>query len=162
MAAVSSSSVGDDSASASVASSAVCGFLQCATALYQDVFALHHDADGDDRGDDYAKGGPSTACERLAAHAGPLGDSLKALKAAQPGPDGVDVHPLSTLPGACFKVAQDLMLHLDLISGQLQSKAPLDGISFRDLWSLRDVAALGTRLQELSQKFHDDVDRTFE
>ncbi|TFB02764.1 hypothetical protein CCMA1212_005505 [Trichoderma ghanense] len=162
MAAVSSSSAGDDSASASVSSSAVCGFLQCATALYQDVFALHHDADGDDHGDDYAKGGPSTAGERLAAHAGPLGDSLKALKAAQPGPDGVDVHPLSTLPGACFKVAQDLMLHLDIISGQLQSKAALDGISFRDLWSLRDVAALGTRLQELSQKFHDDVDNTFE
>ncbi|KAL6887237.1 hypothetical protein HDV57DRAFT_508168 [Trichoderma longibrachiatum] len=156
MAAVFSSPVSGDSASA------VRGFLQCAIALYQDVFALHHDADGDDDGDESARGGPRTAGQLLAAHADPLGDALKALKAVQPGPDGVDEHPLSTLPGACFKVAQDLMLHLDSITGQVQSDTAVDATSFRDLWSLRDVVALGTRLQELSKKFHDDVDNRFD
>ncbi|KAL6863709.1 hypothetical protein J3F83DRAFT_745339 [Trichoderma novae-zelandiae] len=165
MAAVSSSPIGDESASASA--SAVCGFLQCALALYQDVFALLHDADGDDHGvgdgdASDSKGGPSTAGQRLAAHAGPLGDSLDALRAVRIVVDGVDTHPLGTLPGACFKVAQDLMLHLDRIAGELQSKTAVDGNDLRDLWSIRDVAALGTRIQELSQRFRDDVDSTYE
>jgi hypothetical protein len=156
MAAVSSPPVSGDSAAA------VRGFLQCAIALYQDVFALHHDADGDEQNDSSTTDGPSTAGQRLAVHAAALGDSLEALRAVQPGPDEVDAHPLSTLPGACFKVAQDLMLHLDRVTGELQSNAAFDAISLRDLWSLRDVAALGTRLQALSKKFHDDVDNTFE
>ncbi|KAH0489675.1 hypothetical protein TgHK011_010093 [Trichoderma gracile] len=152
MAAVSAPPVSGDSASA------VRGFLQCAIALYQDVFALHHDTGDDAHGD----GATNTAAQRLAVHAGALGDALEALKAVQPGPDGIDAHPLSSLPGACFKVAQDLMLHLDRITGELQSNVADDAVSLRDLWSLGDVAALGTRLQDLSKKFHDDVDDTFE
>ncbi|KAH8126888.1 hypothetical protein LI328DRAFT_151555 [Trichoderma asperelloides] len=69
-------------------------------------------------------------------------------------------HPLTTVPGACCKVGQDLVLHLDRATSPDYKVQPEP--SFRDLWPARDVAALGTRLQHLSQQFRDDIDPTFE
>ncbi|KAL7931580.1 hypothetical protein V8C35DRAFT_112426 [Trichoderma chlorosporum] len=158
MAAVSLSVRDSDSASAS----AVRGFLQRAIALYRDVLALHGDGDGDGDGDVYAldDGSPSPA-QRLGAHAALIGDSLSALKSVQliaAGADADAPHPLTTLPGACSKVSQDLMLHLDRTATITHDSQA----NFGDVWSVRDIAALGARLQELSQRFHDDVDSTFE
>lgn len=150
MAAVSSLPVLDpDSASA------VRGFLQRAIALYHDVLALHGDADGDDSILDESASSPN---QRLGAHAARIGDSLSALKSVCHVVAGVDApHPLSTLPGACYKIGQDLMLHFDksATAQDHDSQIKLD-----DVWSIRDIATLGARLQELSQRFHDDVDST--
>lgn len=152
MAAVSSIPVLDpDSASAS----AVRGFLQRAIALYHDVLALHGDADGDDSIPDESASSPD---QRLGAHAAHIGDSLSALKSVHHVAAGVAPHPLSTLPGACYKIGQDLMLHFDKSANTQDHESPTQ---FGDVWSIRDIAALGARLQELSQRFHDDVDSTF-
>lgn len=152
MAAVSLSVRDPDSATAS----AVRGFLQCAVALYQDVLALHGDGDGDDSimGDAH-----SSPDQRLGAHTALIRDSLSALNSVQLVAAGVDApHPLSTLPGACSKVGQDLMLHLDKTATDDHESQT----QFGDIWSIRDIATLGARLQELSQRFHDDVDSTFQ
>lgn len=151
MAAVSSFPVLDpDSASA------VRGFLQRAVALYHDVLALHGDADGDDS---IPEDGASVPDQRLGAHAAHIGDSLSALKSVHHVAAGVDApHPLSTLPGACYKIGQDLMLHL---GRSVNTHDHESQTKFGDVWSVRDIATLGARLEELSQRFHDDVDSTF-
>ncbi|KAL6699497.1 hypothetical protein J3F84DRAFT_404549 [Trichoderma pleuroticola] len=151
MAAVSSFPVLDpDSASA------VRGFLQRAIALYHDVLALHGDADADDS---ILDDGDSSPDQRLGAHAALIGDSLSALKSVQLVAAGVDApRPLSTLPGACYKIGQDLMLHFDKSANTQDHESQT---KFGDVWSIRDIATLGARLQELSQRFHDDVDSTF-
>jgi hypothetical protein len=157
MAAVSSASPVHDLASVS----AVREFLQRAIALYRDVLALHHDGDRS-----ITEDGPSAPDELLSAHATQLRDSIQALKFVLPAAVGHDMpHPLTTVPGACYKVGQDLLLHLCKVSSQdheAQPKPTIDAITFRDIWPIRDVAMLGTRLQELSQRFHDDIDPTFE
>lgn len=153
MAAVSSIPVLDpDSASAT----AVRGFLQRAIALYHDVLALHGDADGDDSIPGESASSPD---QRLGANAVHIGDSLSALKSVHHVVAGVDApHPLSTVPGACYKIGQDLMLHLDQNANTQDRESQTQ---FGDVWSIRDIATLGARLQELSQRFHDDVDSTF-
>lgn len=151
MAAVSSIPVLDpDSASA------VRDFLQRAVALYHDVLALHGDGDGDDSIPDESASSPD---QRLGAHAALIGDSLSALKSVHHVAAGVDApHPLSTLPGTCYKIGQDLMLHFDKSANTQDHESQT---KFGDVWSIRDIATLGARLQELSQRFHDDVDSTF-
>ncbi|QYT05195.1 hypothetical protein H0G86_012089 [Trichoderma simmonsii] len=154
MAAVSSSVpvLDPDSASAS----AVRGFLQRAIALYHDVLALHGDGDGDDSIPDESASSPD---QRLGSHAALIGDSLSALKSVHHVAAGVDAPlPLSTLPGACYKIGQDLMLHFDKSANTQDHESQT---KFGDVWSIRDIATLGARLQELSQRFHDDVDSTF-
>ncbi|KAM0246712.1 hypothetical protein ACHAQJ_010110 [Trichoderma viride] len=157
MAAVSSVSPVHDPDSAS----AVCEFLNCAIALYRDVLALHHDGD-----DSIPEDGPCAPDELLGAHATQLSDSVRALESVQPVAVGHDTpHPLTTVPGACYKVGRDLLLHLCRVTSQdheAQPKPAIDKIGFRDIWPIHDVATLGIRLQELSQRFHDDIDATFE
>lgn len=154
MAAVSSSIPVLDPDSAS----AVRGFLQRAIALYHDVLALHGDGDGD--GDDSVPDeSASSPDQHLGAHAALIGDSLSALKSVHHVAAGVDApHPLSTLPGACYKIGQDLMLHFDKSANTQDYESQT---KFADVWSIRDIATLGARLQELGQRFHDDVDSTF-
>lgn len=135
---------------------AVREFLQGAVALYRDVLALYHDGDAI-----VPDGSPSLSDELLRAHHTRLRDAVQALTSAQPVVASPDVpHPLTTVPGACYKVGQDLVLHLDRVISPDHNPQPES--SFRDLWPARDVAALGTRLQHLSQQFHDDIDPAFE
>lgn len=152
MAAVSSTSrVHDPDAVAAVRE-----FLQAAVALYRDVLALYHD------GDASSEGSADLPDDLLSAHHARLRDSVKALTSVQPVAAADVPHPLTTVPGACYKVGQDLVLHLDrAISPDLEPQSQ-PGSSFRDLWPARDVAALGTRLQHLSQQFHDNIDHTYE
>ncbi|UKZ61549.1 uncharacterized protein TrAtP1_002810 [Trichoderma atroviride] len=150
MAAVSSSRVRDPDAVAAVRE-----FLQGAVALYRDVLAVYHDGD--------TSGAESSAVlpgEVLSAHHARLRDSVQALASVQPVAAPDVPHPLTTVPGACCKVGQDLVLHLDRAISPGHKSQP--GSSFRDMWPARDVAALGNRLQHLSQQFHDDVDHTYE
>ncbi|KAL7897359.1 hypothetical protein HDV63DRAFT_392842 [Trichoderma sp. SZMC 28014] len=140
MAAVSSPRVHDPDSVAAVRE-----FLQAAVALYREVLAVYHDGDA-------SEGSAVLPDQLLSAHHARLTDSVQALTSVQP-------HPLTTVPGACCKVGQDLVLHLDrAISPDYKSQPG----SSRDLWPARDVAALGTRLQHLSQQFHDDIDHAFE
>lgn len=133
--------------------SAVRAFLQRAVALYRDVLALHGD---DDRS--IPEDGAPLPDDLLSAHTAQLGDAISMLKALQPVAAASDVpHPLSTVPGACYKVGQDLVLHLDRVVGRNHDRA-----AFCDAWPIRDVAALGMRLQELSRRFHDETDSSFE
>lgn len=136
---------------------AVREFLQAAVALYRDVLALYHD--GDASGED----GAVLPDEVLSAHHARLRGSVQALTSVQPIIAAPDVpHPLTTVPGACCKVGQDLVLHLDRAISPDRKSQSQPGSGFRDLWPARDVAALGTRLQHLSQQFHDDIDDTYE
>lgn len=133
---------------------AVREFLQAAVALYRDVLAVYHD------GDDSSAVLPD---ELLSAHHARLRDSVQALASVQPVVVAPDMpHPLITVPGACCKVGQDLVLHLDRAISPDRKSQSQPGSGFRDLWPARDVAALGTRLQHLSQQFHDDIDDTYE
>ncbi|KAL7785865.1 hypothetical protein V8C37DRAFT_393291 [Trichoderma ceciliae] len=158
MAAVSSASPVHDSDSVS----AVCEFLQRAIALYRDLLALHPDDDHSIPGDS-----PSAPDQLLSAHAAQLRDSMRALESVQQVVVGSDMpHPLTTMPGACYKVGQDLVWHLDRIiisqDHEQQPKPVIDKSNFRDMWPIRGIATLGTRLQELSQRFQHDLDPTFE
>lgn len=135
---------------------AVREFLQGAVALYRDVLALYHDGDAS-----IAEGSPSLPDELLSAHHTRLRDSVQALASVHPVVAAPDMpHPMAAVPGACYKVGQDLVLHLDRAISPDHKPQPKP--SFRDVWPARDVAALGTRLQHLSQQFHDDIDPTFE
>lgn len=151
MAAVSSSSRVHDPDSVA----AVREFLQGAVALYRDVLAVYHDGDVSS-----GEGSAALPDELLSAHHARLRDSVQALTSVQPVVAPDMPHPLTTVPGACCKVGQDLVLHLDRAISPDHKSQP--GSSFRDLWPARDVAALGARLQHLSQQFHDDIDHTFE
>lgn len=152
MAAVSSTSRVHDVESVA----AVREFLEAAVALYRDVLALYHD------GDDSGGGSAVMPDDLLSAHHARLRDSVQALAGVQPVPVADMPHPLTTVPGACYKVGQDLVLHLDRAISPNHESQSQPGSSFRDLWPARDVAALGVRLQHLSQQFHDDIDHTFE
>lgn len=135
---------------------AVREFLQGAVALYRDVLAVYHDGDASS-----AKGSSALPDQLLSAHHARLRDSVQALSSVQPVGAAPDMpHPLTTVPGVCCKVGQDLVLHLDRAISPDHDSQP--GSNFRDLWPARDVAALGTRLQHLSQQFHDEIDHTFE
>ncbi|PNP39705.1 hypothetical protein TGAMA5MH_08376 [Trichoderma gamsii] len=152
MAAVSSTSRVHDVESVA----AVREFLQAAVALYRDVLALYHD------GDASGEGSAVMPDDLLSAHHARLRDSVQALASVQPVAVADMPHPLTTVPGACYKVGQDLILHLDRAISPNHESQSQPGSSFRDLWPARDVAALGARLQHLSQQFHDDIDHTFE
>ncbi|KAH6609937.1 hypothetical protein Trco_003283 [Trichoderma cornu-damae] len=140
--------------------SAIREFLRRAVALYGALLELHrHDGDRHS----VQKEGPSVSDELLRAHAAQLGDSVRALKSAQAAAVGSDVpHPLTTVRDACCKVGQDLVLHIDRITGpEHESQQPepaIDSPKLGNIWPIRDIAALGTRLQELSRRLHDGID----
>jgi hypothetical protein len=137
---------------------AVRDFLQSAVALYRDVLAVYHDGDASS-----AEGPLGLSDDLLSAHHARLRDSVQALARVQPVVVAPDLpHPLTTVPGACYKVAQDLVLHLDRAISPAHAPQSQPASSYRDIWPTRDVAALGARLQHLSQQFHDEFDHTYE